>query len=234
MNQNKDRSNSDSMKNINQYWQQLTPEEISKNYHREFVGGFWDELGTLQFKFLQSQGLLPHHKFVDIGCGALRGGIYFIRYLDKGNYYGLDINASLIEAGKIELQKQNLLEKNPTFLISDRFTVSDFDMKFDYGLAQSVFTHLFSNHIQRCLVEISRVFSPDGKFFATYFEAPRPAYTDIIHQIPGNTITNFDSDPFHYSFEEMKTLGDYAGLSVSRIGEWGHPRNQKMLCFTLK
>jgi SAM-dependent methyltransferase len=233
MNSNND-LNSNPMKNINQYWKQLTPEEISKNYHREFVGGLWDQIGTLQFNFLQSQGISPEHKFIDIGCGALRGGIFFIRYLDRGNYYGLDINASLIDAGKIEIQKENLVEKDPTFLISDKFKLSDFEMKFDYALAQSVFTHLFSNHIQRCLVEISKVLSPNGKFFATFFEAPHPACIDTIHQIPGNTITNFDSDPFHYSFKEMQTLGNYAGLSVSYIGEWGHPRNQKMLCFTLK
>lgn len=234
MTNNKEHSKSDSMKNINQYWQQLTPEEISKNFHRQFVGGLWDELGALQFSFLQSQGLLPQHKFIDIGCGALRGGVFFIRYLDRRNYFGLDINTSLIDAGKIELQKQNLLDKDPTFLIDDKFKVSVFDIKFDYGLAQSVFTHLFSNHIQRCLTEISKVLSPNGKFFATFFEAPYPAYIDTIDQIPGNTITNFDSDPFHYSFEDMKIMGNYAGLSTSLIGEWGHPRNQKMLCFTLK
>jgi SAM-dependent methyltransferase len=221
------------MKDVNQFWQQLTPEEISKNYHREFVGGLWEQLGNLQFKFLLSQGLLPKHKFIDVGCGALRGGIYFIKYLDGGNYYGLDINASLIDAGKIELQKQNIIEKNPVFLVNDKFRFSDFDMKFDFALAQSVFTHLFSNHIQRCLVEISKVLSPDGKFFATFFEAPYPAYIDTIHQVPGNTITNFDSDPFHYSLQEIRFLGDNAGLSVTRIGDWGHPRNQMMFCFTL-
>jgi hypothetical protein len=89
------------MKTVNQYYErQLTPEEIAAGAHRDLVGGLWDEIGVLQFDFLRQQGLLPQHKLMDIGCGALRCGIPIIRYLDEGNYYGLDINASLIEAGQ--------------------------------------------------------------------------------------------------------------------------------------
>ena len=35
----------------------------------------------------------------------------------------------------------------------------------------------------------------------------------------------------HDAFEEVGTLADHAGLSVELIGEWNHPRSQKMLCF---
>lgn len=66
--------------------------------HRSFIGGMWDELGDLQFEFMKEQGLKPHHRLGDVGCGALRGGVKFIPYLDAGNYYGLDINASCIDA----------------------------------------------------------------------------------------------------------------------------------------
>jgi ubiquinone/menaquinone biosynthesis C-methylase UbiE len=41
---------------------------------------------------------LRQHKLLDIGCGALRGGIHFINYVDAGNHYGLDLNSWLIEA----------------------------------------------------------------------------------------------------------------------------------------
>jgi hypothetical protein len=52
------------------------------------VGGMWEEIGKLQLDFLVNQGLRPTHKFLDIGCGTLRGGRHFIRYLDAGNYAG--------------------------------------------------------------------------------------------------------------------------------------------------
>ncbi|MGL5080430.1 MAG: hypothetical protein ACRC8A_02975 [Microcoleaceae cyanobacterium] len=54
-------------------------------FHRQFVGGMWDEIGKLQFDFLLANNLKPSSKFLDVGCGALRGGIPFVPYLDKGN-----------------------------------------------------------------------------------------------------------------------------------------------------
>ena len=37
---------------------------------------------------------------------------------------------------------------------------------------------------------------------------------------------------FHYSFEEMRIAAKLANLAIERVGDWGHPRDQKMLCFT--
>ena len=67
--------------------------------HREYIGDKWDEIGKLQFDFLIKKGLKPHHKLIDIGCGSLRGGVHFINYLNKKNYFGTDINYDLIKIG---------------------------------------------------------------------------------------------------------------------------------------
>jgi hypothetical protein len=100
------------VKNINSYYDlQLTPEEILAGEHRPLVGGLWSEIGQLQFEFLRRNGLLPVHKLLDAGCGALRCGIPIIKYLNPGNYYGLDINESLIAAGKHELEQEGLTGK---------------------------------------------------------------------------------------------------------------------------
>ena len=58
--------------------------------HRNWVGGGWDEIGKLQFDFLISRGLKPHHVFLDIACGSLRAGRFLIPYLDAGNYLGIE------------------------------------------------------------------------------------------------------------------------------------------------
>jgi hypothetical protein len=68
-------------------------------YHR-YVGGYWDQLGLLQFEFLKKQGLQPNHVFLDIACGSLRGGRFFIPYLDPGNYLAVEKEATLVEAGR--------------------------------------------------------------------------------------------------------------------------------------
>ncbi|MGG6294672.1 hypothetical protein ACQ4M4_09620 [Leptolyngbya sp. AN02str] len=63
------------MQNVNQYWRQLTPEEIKAGKHRQFIGGLWEELGQLQFDFLKENGLLPEHRLLDMGCGSLRADL---------------------------------------------------------------------------------------------------------------------------------------------------------------
>ena len=217
----------------NEYGEQLTSAQIRSGAHREFIGGMWDEIGSLQFDYLKNQGLLPGHRLVDIGCGCLRGGVHFVPYLEKRRYYGIDINASLIEAGKKELLKNAAnTGKQPDLRVTDRFDLVQFGVQFDYALAISVFTHLYLNHIGRCLVEVSKTLAPAGKFFATFFEAPTPLHLDSIAHTPGNIVSHFDRDPFHYSFAEMEALAKFAGLSVKLIGAWNHPRDQRMLCFT--
>jgi ubiquinone/menaquinone biosynthesis C-methylase UbiE len=178
----------DSMRGVNNYWRQLTPDEIDANVHRHRVGAMWDELGEIQFQFMLAQGLKPEHKLLDIGCGSLRGEVRFVEYLSPGNYYGLDINASLIKAGWIEIDRLDARDKHPNLLLNDQFQFSEFDAQFDYALAFSVFTHLFNNQIQRCLVELKKALKPGGQFFATFFEAPNVSHLAPLSHDPGGLL----------------------------------------------
>jgi SAM-dependent methyltransferase len=213
------------------YDRQLTNDEIRAKVHRDFVGGLWEELGELQLRFLKEQGLRPNHRLVDIGCGALRGGVRFIGFLEMGNYFGIDANASLIAAGQSELTDHRLEDKRPQLLVNERFELSRFGVRFDYAVAQSLFTHLPMNAIVRCLVETRRTLAPGGVLFASYFEAPEPAHLGEIAHPPAGIVTRYDADPFHHSFDELQSLARFAGLTARRIGEWNHPRGQKMVAF---
>ena len=159
------------MKGINNYFRDLSAKEIEKKVHRSFVGGMWEELGKLQFDFLIESGLKPNHKLLDIGCGSLRGGLHYVKYLDEGNYFGLDINKSLIDAGKIELEEANLTNKHPNLIVDDKFSFDKFNSKFDFMISVSVFTHLPMNIIVRCLNNARESLSPNGLYYATFFEA---------------------------------------------------------------
>lgn len=217
---------------VNAYYsRQLSVSEIKSGEHRAFVGGLWEELGILQFEFMKKMGLSPDHKLLDVGCGAMRGGLYFVDYLNTGNYYGIDINMSLIDAAKLELSAAELLYKTPHLVVDDRFNFSVFDVDFDYAIAISVFTHLDTNHILRCLVNMQENLRLGGRFYATFFEAPKSLHLDPIKHNPGGIITNYDNDPFHYSYAEMEHLAKQVGMKVERATDWEHPRNQKMLCF---
>jgi hypothetical protein len=221
-----------SMVGVNDYHRVLSEAEIVAGDHRAFVGGMWDEIGELQFQFMVAQGLGPDHALVDIGCGALRGGVRFVRYLQRRNYHGLDINPSLIAAGEVELRLAGLTDRDAWLLVDGQFDLSRFNRTFDYGIAVSVFTHLSLNHIGRCLRGMRDVMHEGSRFFCTFFEAPSPVHLDSIRHSPGNALTHCDADPFHYAFSELEHLAGQCGLRAHLIGPWGHPRDQRMICFT--
>src|SRR5687767_4171104 len=100
------------MVNINPYDKTLAREQVADGEHRRVVGGMWDLVGRLQFDHLVASGLTPQMRLADIGCGALRGGVHFIDHLDNGNYFGLDLNQSLLDAGyDVELATLGLQHK---------------------------------------------------------------------------------------------------------------------------
>jgi len=221
------------MKGVNAYFKELTDEEIKNKVHRGFVGGLWEEVGYLQLEFLIKSGLTPNHKFLDIGCGSLRGGVHFIKYLQEGNYYGLDINNSLIEAGKKEAEEAGLLQKKPNLIVDDKFSFDKFNSKFEFMISVSVFTHLPMNIIVQCLNKARESLAPNGVYFATFFQAPSSLHLEPIKQQPGGVVTKYGSDPFHYSIDELVNMAKLANLELNVIGDWGHPRNQKMAAFSL-
>ena len=191
--------------------------------HRSYVGGKWDLMGRLQFDYLVAQGLLPRHCLLDIACGSLRAGRYFIPYLAPGHYLGLDKEEGLIAAGKEQELEPGLLEtKRPQFVVSSAFEFALFDKRPDFALAQSLFTHLPPRLITACLANLRAVIADDGVFYATIFE------TDEERQQPGEP---HDHGIFYYTAAEMAALGRDTGWSMHYIGDWSHPKNQRMLCY---
>jgi cyclopropane fatty-acyl-phospholipid synthase-like methyltransferase len=127
----------------------------------------WEELGAWQLESLKSIGLAPHHRLLDFGCGALRFGLSGIEYLDNGNYYGIDAFAPYIAAGR-RLAEIAGIAKHFTLLVSRDFELERFGVKFDFGNAQSVFTHLSDEECDRCMQALRKVMKPGGVFFFTY------------------------------------------------------------------
>jgi len=217
------------LQKINDYWKELTAQDVRLKKHRTLVGGHWDEIGRLQLDYLISRGLRPDSTLLDVGCGALRGGVHFVRYLADANYYGIDINQSLLQAGLLELNEAGLNGKRVNLHRTDEFDASSFGVKFDFGISISLVTHLCANQIIHCFLQMRRVMHDRSSFFVTFFETPALTVEDAYQLPRGETITHFLRDPFHYTRDLMECFARAAGLKMIYHGDWNHPRNQQMI-----
>lgn len=205
--------------------------EIANVGARALIGGNWDVIGRLQSEYLQHLGMQPQHRFLDVGCGCLRAGVKIVPWLNLGNYFGIDISPALLQAGREELITLGLSERVPEFNLR---ATSDFDIQgfpdFEFGIAQSVFTHLPLNYLTQCLNAIRPHFETGGRFLATFFLGPPDAETYVQD---GGKPTHNNRDPFHFSVEDILETGRSASWSARWIGHWGHPRNQQLAEFTV-
>jgi SAM-dependent methyltransferase len=213
----------------------MVASQVKAGQHREVIGGLWEEMGKLQLDFMLAQGLEPQHRLLDLGCGSLRGGVHFVRHLQPGNYYGLDNNQSLLDAGyEVELAAAKLQERLPrrNLFCSADFLLPVEDGFFDFGIAQSVFTHLTFNSIRRCLETVAPKFRRGGVLYATFFELPAQVPSIVAYaQGSGGIVTHGHQDPYHYRREDLVQAASTAPWQARCIGEWGHPRAQMMMAF---
>lgn len=186
-------------------------------WYKDAVGGLWDQMGPLQFNFLLSKGLKPHHKFMDVGCGSGRAGRLLVNYLDNNKYIGIDHNQKLLDAFRSHTEGEYELIHTSSFCAPYHHDV-------DFGIAQSVLTHLELDEVKSCLSRVADHFRPGGKFFITYFipDGPQPFQT-----FPAK-------DPYHYDTWHMETMAKVRGWDTNFIGDWNHPRGQQMMELTRK
>ena len=207
-------------------------ERVRQKRHREYVGGLWEELGLFQLEQLIRHGLLPEHTLLDIGCGCLRGGVHFVRYLQTGGYYGHDLHPELIDAGLTEeLAPLGLSVPRAHFQSNADFDFSGFTAPFDFALAQSLFTHLPFNDIRLCLERLAPHMRPGGRLYATFFALPEDQPLARAFRQPRGPSTLPHQDPYHYYPRDMEYACRGLPWRCACLGDVGHPRGQHALLF---
>lgn len=119
--------------------------------------------------FMKSVGLKPEHKFLDLGCGCLRGTVNLVDYLNDGNFFGMDVDSGIL----IKAVERIRGCKNGICL-SD---ISNFDLKsyipdglkFDYILSVSLLTHLLPDAIKELFHGVSEILKHSGVWYFTIY-----------------------------------------------------------------
>lgn len=190
---------------------------------------YFHEIGKLQLDFLVKKGLKPHHQLLDVGCGILRGGAYFIEYLDDCRYFGIDGHKLTINMAERRLEKLGLLTKHPRLVLTSTFEFEKLNQTYDFAIAQGVFCHIQDEEIKLCLNNMVDALADDGVFYASFFEGDDK---DILRQrgFRRGLYSHRDQNPYHQPLSfYVENLP--VGLQVNYLGDWGHPRDLKMLEF---
>ena len=198
--------------------------------HRRLVGGSSDTMGRLQRDFLLAQGQAREDPLLYVGCGSLRAGRMLVDHLAPGHYYGVDVHPDLIEAGyRNELtprQRELLPEEN--LRATDRFDC-DFGVAFDMAIAQSVFTHVSLNMMRLCLYRVARVMRPGARFFVTFFERG-PGFP--LDGVKYRQRLYTERNNYWYYRADMKWVASRSPWRFRYLGDWDHPRGQRMVEYT--
>jgi len=178
-------------------------------HYRAYVGPpeRYDVVAAMQFNLLTSLGLRDYHTLLDIGCGSLRLGRLAIPYLRQGRYFGLEPQAWLIDEGIArECGNDLIVLKRPYFEHNDDFRLTVFGRRFDYLIAQSIFTHAAPGQIRRCLAEAKNSMHKDSMFVANFI--PGTNYEGSAWCYPG-CVT--------YTQATMQEVADQAGLMCEAL-----------------
>ena len=179
------------------------------------VGGEFPKdkpIAEIIFEFLMSVDLKRTDTFLDIGCGCFRVGHKIMRYLDVGNYHGMDGRAEIINAGiRYVLSKEALL-KRPETTVSWKFEFGKFGVKFDVMLAQSVLTHIPEHEIRLLFKKVEEFLADGGRAFLTFKRGKRN-----------------DRDRYRWTQGDLKSFLEGTCLKFEFLTDWKeHPWGQRM------
>ncbi|XP_020221081.1 uncharacterized protein LOC109803816 [Cajanus cajan] len=146
---------------------ELLVEEHHSNYGEPWAGG------RDVFEFLaQTTQLRPESQVLEIGCGTLRVGLHFIRYLNTEHFHCLERDElSLMAVFRYELPAQGLLHKRPLIVKGDdmEFTKFGSGTMYDLIYASAVFLHMPDKLVWTGLERLASKLKPyDGRIFVSH------------------------------------------------------------------
>jgi len=161
---------------------------------------------------LTSLGLREDHRVLDIGCGSLRVGRLLIPYLRPGNYVGVEPEGWLVEQGIREELGTDLVKiKRPRFEIAGDASGLGANERFDFALAQSIFSHTGPDLLAEWLQSASRHLNEDGALLGSFVPGA-DAWID----------GGWTYGLVTYSRTTITEIAEHAGLGF-RVLDWRHP-----------
>lgn len=128
--------------------------------------------GKSQLAMLRDLGMSPDSKLLDIGCGWLRSGVWFIDYLEPNCFFGIEPWEERLELGWSRVLWEGLREeKRPSFDRNENWDCSVFGVLFDFCVASSIWSHCGKRDIQVMLENFAAHSNPGATVLASFWRA---------------------------------------------------------------
>mmetsp|Transcript_2087 Transcript_2087/g.4683 ORF Transcript_2087/g.4683 Transcript_2087/m.4683 type:complete len:487 (+) Transcript_2087:74-1534(+) len=187
---------------------------------RKYVGSAWGRSGWRQFqtakRFLELQS---EHQFLEIGCGAMNAGQFFMNYLSLGKYVCVEPNAMLhkLSMSASETLQRDNATKLPLLIARDDFDPrQDTQRKFDRSWSHSILSHAADWQLMQYFEVMASVLKPTTGVglasirFSDATGSPEMATHDTSWVYPGVS---------YFEFPEAKCMAQRAGLDISLAPE---------------
>lgn len=139
----------------------------------------WDQStfpqrGRENWQQIVALGLQPGMRCVDYGCGSLRLGQHAIRYLDLGNYWGIDVSAAFYCEGLKLLPGELLTQKRPRFaVIADPLLAEIRAWSPDFIFANAVLQHVPPEELALFFRRLAAMMTPASRAYILFVATDR-------------------------------------------------------------
>lgn len=164
----------------------------------------WDSHGDLQRDFLLNMGLRPHHRLLELGCGAGRLARKIVPHLQDGHYHGVDISTAAIECAKDLAMRERWDRHHPRFWV--RNVPPGLAGSFHFVWAHSVTTHLPPPLITELFTQAAGAMVENGVFYWTYLPAERDERYGLTQ--------------FRTTLATLRQCTERAGLTFDEVPDW--------------
>jgi SAM-dependent methyltransferase len=140
---------------------------LGNNIVTDGVSEFWETGAKQASRLMRLGNVKPSHRVVEYGCGSLRMAGHFMKLLEPGNFFGLDVIADFYEQGRANVGPELLEKARPRLeVISEESVAAAAAFQPDFVFAHSVVIHVHPDILPKMFQNMARMAAKPGALLA--------------------------------------------------------------------